>query len=98
MSLHDDIITAISPYRGQVLKTAQIVQICSKISYPSGTGPVQPNDHAITHPLRPHCDFGETKIDSNDCCGTYDKPIFERVSHGYWRVATALFYGDGTVA
>ncbi len=96
--LHNDIVERMLPHRGEVLKTAMIVQICSDIDYPSGTGPVQPNDHATTAPLRPHCDFGGTSLHSDECCGTMGFPVFSKVRHGWHRVESTLYWDNGSEA
>ena len=93
--LHDDIVERMLPLRTEGARTAVIKAVCDDIDYPSGTGPVQPNDHAVTAPLRPHCDYGATSVSSDECCGTMGRPIFSKIRHGWYRVESTLYWSDG---
>ena len=98
MNLHDQIVERMLSYRGETLEAKKIVAICDGISYPSGTGPIQPKDHSSVPPLRPHCDFGGVSVHSDENCGTFGMPIFEPIKRGLHQVCETLYWSNGDAA
>ena len=72
MTIHQKILSAMKPFKGQILKTSEIITAVKEM-YPSmPKGSILPNDHA--------------ENPGSCTCIKNDKQIFKKISRGCYKV------------